>query len=147
MSELTSKRVTTSGPRAMVVGLVERGGEVLIVRKGVAPGHFLSGQWHVPGGRVEAGESLEAAVKREIGEEAGIEVDVVESLGVVELEEQRAKAHWFRCVHRGGELRAGDDVVEVEYVAPGEAVRRFPPGSGGHFPTAVRSYFGLARGV
>jgi 8-oxo-dGTP diphosphatase len=140
--------MTTSDPRAMVVvGLVEREGEVLIARKRVVEGHFLSGQWHVPGGRVEAGEPLEDAVKREIREEAGIEVDVVESLGVVELEEQRAKVHWFRCVHRGGELRAGDDVVEVEYVAPGEAVRRFPPDSARHFPDAVKVFFGLARGT
>jgi 8-oxo-dGTP diphosphatase len=138
--------MTTSDPRAMVVvGLVEREGEVLIARKRVVEGHFLSGQWHVPGGRVEAGESLEDAVKREIREEAGIEVDVVESLGIVNFDEERANVHWFRCAHRAGELRAGDDVVEVEYVTPMEAVRRFPPDSGRHFPEAVKNRFGLVR--
>jgi mutator protein MutT len=131
----------------VVVGLVEREGEVLIARKGVAPGHFLSGQWHVPGGRVEAGEALEEAVKREIREEAGIDIDVVESLGIVSFDEERAEVHWFRCAHRAGELRAGDDVVEVEYVTPAEAVRRFPPASGRHFPYAVMTYFGLTRGA
>jgi 8-oxo-dGTP diphosphatase len=131
----------------MVVGLVAREGEVLIARKRVVPGHFLSGQWHVPGGRVEARESLEEAVKREIREEAGIEIDVVESLGIVDFEERGAKVHWFRCAHRAGELRAGDDVVEAEYVTPAEAIRRFPPGSGRHFPDAVKTYFGLPRGA
>jgi 8-oxo-dGTP diphosphatase len=131
----------------MVVGLVERGGEVLVARKRVVEGHFLSGQWHVPGGRVEAGESLEDAVKREIREEAGVDVDVVESLGIMNLDEPRARVHWFRCAGRAGELRAGDDVVEVEYVPPAEAVRRFPPDSGRHFPDAVKIYFGLARGA
>jgi 8-oxo-dGTP diphosphatase len=132
-----------SNLRAVVVGLVEREGEVLIARKRAAAGHFLSGRWHVPGGRVEEGESLEHAVTRELREEAGIEVEVLECVGIVELEQQGVRAHWFRCAPLTDDLRAGDDVVEVEYVAPAEAVRRFPRDSAGHFPDAVKKYFGL----
>jgi 8-oxo-dGTP diphosphatase len=133
----------TTGLKAVVVGLVEREGEVLIARKRVVDGHFLSGQWHVPGGRVEEGESVEQAVRREIREEAGIDVEVVESLGIVDFEEQGARVHWYRCTPLTEGLRAGDDVEEVQYVSRAEAVRRFPRDSGRHFPDAVREFFGL----
>ena len=134
----------SSGLRAVVVGLVERRGEVLIARKRIVAAHFLSGAWHVPGGGVEEGEALEDAVRREIREEAGIEVEVLEPLGVVDVEAHGARAHWFRCAPRGGELAPGDDVVEVVYVAPAEAVRRFPREGTRYFPPAVKKYFGLA---
>jgi 8-oxo-dGTP diphosphatase len=135
-----------SQPVALAVGLVVRDdGAVLIAKKSVVAGHFLSGAWHVPGGRVEAGESLEQAVKRELREEAGIDVDVVARLGVVDLaaEGGRGLVTWFRCAPRNHALAAGDDVTQVEYVSPAEAVARFPPASGRYFPDGVKAFFGL----
>lgn len=131
--------------RIVVVGLVLRNGEVLIAKKRLTPGHFLSGAWHVPGGRVEAGESVAEAVVREIREEAGIDVEIVASLGVIDLTAQRTRAHWFLCAPQTHHLVAGDDVVEVMYVPPSDAVRRFPPDSGRQFPPAVKTFFGLDR--
>ncbi len=132
--------------REVVVALVEWEGGVLIAKKRVVANHFLSGAWHVPGGRVEAGESLEEAVVREMREEAGIEVAVVASLGTVDVAEHGARAHWFRCAPRTHDLRAGSDVVEVAYVAPAEAARRFPEGSERNFPDAAKAYFGFPPG-
>jgi mutator protein MutT len=128
---------------AVVVGLVARNGEVLIAKKRLVEGHFLSGAWHVPGGRVETGESVTEAVVREIREEAGIDVEVVASLGVIDLAAQHTRAHWFLCAPRTHDLVAGDDAVEVMYVTPAEAIRRFPPDSGRQFPPEVKTFFGL----
>jgi len=56
-------------------------GRLLIVRRGHAPGR---GRWSVPGGRVEAGESDEAAILREVAEETGLDAEVLRHVGTVE---------------------------------------------------------------
>lgn len=56
-------------------------GRVLLVRRGQAP---LKGRWSLPGGLVEAGEELAAALRREIREETGLKVEPLEVIGVFE---------------------------------------------------------------
>ncbi|WP_040816259.1 NUDIX domain-containing protein [Nocardia concava] len=55
---------------------IEREGAVLVIRR--APGVFLAGRWELPGGGVESGEHPEAAAIREVGEETGLAVEIVE---------------------------------------------------------------------
>ena len=62
-------------------GIIVHDGALLLVQRGVAPGQ---GKWAVPGGRVEFGETLRAAVAREVREETGITVTVGEFAGWVE---------------------------------------------------------------
>ena len=57
-------------PRAAVLAVVVRGGEVLLVCRKNPPN---AGAWGFPGGRVEPGEALAAAVVRELREETGVE--------------------------------------------------------------------------
>jgi 8-oxo-dGTP diphosphatase len=54
----------------VVAAAVEREGRVLVVRR--APGQKLEGKWEFPGGKVEPGETDEAALEREMGEELGV---------------------------------------------------------------------------
>jgi 8-oxo-dGTP diphosphatase len=54
----------------VVAAAVERDGRVLVVRR--APGQKLEGKWEFPGGKVEAGESEQAALEREMLEELGV---------------------------------------------------------------------------
>ena len=85
-----------------VGAVVRRKDKVLLVRQG--SGHPLEGQWTIPWGRIDHGESPTAAVLREIREEAGVDAGVEGLLGVQELPEP-----WlgmigilFLCTHAGG---------------------------------------------
>lgn len=107
----------TEGPRLAVGGVIIEPGDVpavVLVRRGQPP---LQGRWSLPGGRVEAGERLEAALVRELLEETGLEVEVGPLVDVVELIGER---HYVvldhLCRRVGGQLRAGDDAAEVALV-------------------------------
>jgi 8-oxo-dGTP diphosphatase len=60
--------------RVVAAALVDRRGLVLIAQR--PPGKWQAGRWEFPGGKLEAGESEEAAVRRELAEELGIRVEV-----------------------------------------------------------------------
>ena len=70
-----------SGPKLAVGAVCVHDDTVLLIRRGRGP---AAGEWSVPGGRVEAGETLHEAVVRETAEETGLEVVVDRFLGWVE---------------------------------------------------------------
>jgi ADP-ribose pyrophosphatase YjhB (NUDIX family) len=82
----------------------------------------------LPGGLIEAGESAEEAVRREVREECGIEVAVGPVLGLFEPihrdPDGRVRYHFvvvdFLAHHRSGEIRAGDDAADLCWVPPEE---------------------------
>lgn len=113
------------------VGAVVRdgGGRLLLVRRGQEPGRGL---WSVPGGRVEPGESPDAAVAREVLEETGLAVEVAELVGEVERDAPDGSVYAiadYRCLPAPGvdtgAVVAGDDAAEVGWFTPAE-VRRLP---------------------
>jgi 8-oxo-dGTP diphosphatase len=65
-------------PQLAVSAVIFRGGKVLLLKRAKSPGH---GFWSLPGGRVEFGESLHAALAREVDEEAGLTIDIVALAG------------------------------------------------------------------
>jgi A/G-specific adenine glycosylase len=69
---------------------------------------MLGGLWEFPGGKIEAGESLEAGLKRELREELAIEVTVNGLLTVVRhaYTHFSITLHAFECTHTGGEPQA-----------------------------------------
>lgn len=57
-------------------------GQVLLIRRANPP---RAGQWSLPGGKVERGETLEGALRREIREETGLEIEILGLAGVAEI--------------------------------------------------------------
>lgn len=91
-----------------VGAVVRRGDEVLLVRQ--SQGHSLAGQWTIPWGHVDAGESPAAAALRETLEEGGVDAAVEGLLGVQELPAPLLGGVGivYLCRHVSGDLRPRD---------------------------------------
>src|SRR5204863_9228560 len=108
-------------PRVGVGAVILDGDRVLLIQRG---GITLSGKWSIPGGLVELGETTREAVCREIGEECGLQIDLVDVCGVLDRvvrdPDGRVRYHWvlvdFLAVARGGTLCAGDDAADARWV-------------------------------
>lgn len=85
-----------------VGAVVRKADEILLVRQ--SSGHPLEGQWTIPWGRLEAGESPTAAVLREVFEEAAVTAKVEGLIGVQELPEpwRGMLGLLFLCAHVDG---------------------------------------------
>jgi 8-oxo-dGTP diphosphatase len=98
---------------------------VLLVERGRPP---HAGSWTLPGGKVEPGESLAEAIQREVLEETGLEVRVLEETELVELrgDGYAYAVHEHLCVPADAStdvdaaIRAGDDARAVRWTAPDE---------------------------
>jgi ADP-ribose pyrophosphatase YjhB (NUDIX family) len=124
------KREYPTQPLVGVGGVVIHKDHVLLVRRAREP---LKGQWSLPGGLVKAGETLRAALRREIAEETGLRVHVGEIIEVLDRitvdrppdgKPKRVRFHYvlvdFRCQLAAGanasRLRAASDASEVRWV-------------------------------
>jgi 8-oxo-dGTP diphosphatase len=90
-------------------------GRVLLVRRANEPGR---GRWSVPGGRVEAGETDQHAVIREVAEETGLEVEITRRVGGVRRCAPDGRVfdiHDYTCRATGGTLQAGDDADDARW--------------------------------
>jgi len=103
----------------MAVGaVVVHDGRLLLIRRGRGP---AAGQWSVPGGRVEWGETLARAVEREVAEETGLSVRCGPFLGWVE---RMGQGHHYVIMDFRAEVvggtgvapRAGDDAAEAAWI-------------------------------
>jgi mutator protein MutT len=102
-------------PQVCVGAVVVEDGRLLLVRRGRGP---AQGEWSVPGGRVEAGETLGEAVVRELAEETGLEGLCGPLLGWVERiddDHHFVILDFMVDVLDPGEPVAGDDAAEVAW--------------------------------
>jgi 8-oxo-dGTP diphosphatase len=108
-------------PCAGVVCL--RGADVLIIRRGQPP---RAGEWSIPGGRVELGETVAAAALRELKEETGVEAELLGLIDVVDHASEVRQAVLIDYAARwtGGEPVAADDADEAMFVSLEEAMQR-----------------------
>ncbi|UCC81607.1 MAG: A/G-specific adenine glycosylase, partial [Gemmatimonadota bacterium] len=106
----------------IAVGVVWRGDEILIAKR--SPDGLLGGLWEFPGGKPEPGESLEAAVIREVGEEVGVEVEPGAKIAAVDhaYSHFEITLHAFNCRYRTGTPRPLA-CQEVTWVRPEELER------------------------
>ena len=112
-------------PWVGVGALIFREGRVLLVRRGHAPS---LGEWSIPGGALEVGETLAEGVKREVREETGLEVEPVATVDVVDRiardDAGRVQFHYvlvdFLCRVTGGSEACADDAVDLRWAAMDE---------------------------
>jgi 8-oxo-dGTP diphosphatase len=115
-----------------VGGVVIEDGRALLVRRGSEP---LRGEWSIPGGTLELGETLEEGVARELLEETGLEVRVRELIEVFDriyleaaasagVKKQGPRFHYvivdYLCERIGGAAVAGSDATDVAFAREAE---------------------------
>jgi 8-oxo-dGTP diphosphatase len=121
----TDPRAYPTRPFLAVSATIYRDGRILLVRRARDPGRDL---FSLPGGVVEAGETLAEAVMREVREETGLTVAPVQLAGhrevIVRDAEGRVERHFvilsFACRWRAGEATLSDEVAETRWVAPND---------------------------
>jgi 8-oxo-dGTP diphosphatase len=126
---VTDTRQYPDRPIVGVGGVILVDTKVVLIRRRYEP---LKGQWSLPGGGVEVGETLEEAVAREMVEETGLEVEVGPVIEVFDRinrdDHQRVRYHYvlvdYLCWPVAGELRAGSDVDDAVLADP-EDMGRF----------------------
>jgi ADP-ribose pyrophosphatase len=112
-------------PQVATGAVVIKNDKVLLVKRKNSPS---KNRWAIPGGRVMAGERLHTAVKRELKEETGVEVDVGDEIHVFDVIERNAEdqvlVHYviidFEAFYRSGELRPGDDALDARWIGSDE---------------------------
>jgi ADP-ribose pyrophosphatase YjhB (NUDIX family) len=105
-----------------VGAIILRGDEVLLIQRGREPAY---GEWSVPGGLVEVGESLADAVRREVLEEVGLDVAVGDLVVVLDrvIHDPEGRVHYhyvlldFLCAWIEGEPCPASDVMDCAFVS------------------------------
>ncbi len=121
---MTIRRTYPEAPIVAVGAVVMDRDSVLLIQRGQEP---QKGAWTLPGGAVELGETLEQAIRREVLEETGLEVEpvrIVEILDRISRDpDGRIAYHYvlvdFACEVLGGVLCCASDALEARWVAAG----------------------------
>src|ERR1700751_11957 len=129
---MASSREYPQRPMVGVGGVIIDQGRAVLIRRGSEP---LLGEWSIPGGMLELGETLEEGVARELLEETGVIVRVIKLIEVFDriyLEstagakegKQAPRFHYvivdYLCERIAGEATAGSDVTEVAFASEEE---------------------------
>lgn len=129
---MSSPRQHPERPVVGIGGVVIERGQALLIRRGSEP---LRGHWSIPGGILELGETLVEGVARELLEETGLEVRVLDLIEVFERitaddhgtdagKGARPLYHYviadYLCERISGEARPASDVTEVAWAAEDE---------------------------
>lgn len=119
---MSDNRRYPNRPILGIGALILNRNRILLVKRGKEP---LKGWWSLPGGVLEVGERLEEGLKREVLEETGLEVRPLTIVEVFERimpdKQERTEYHYvlidYLCKVTGGDLAAGDDVTDAEWIA------------------------------
>ena len=119
------KREYPETPIAATGVVVVKGDKVPLVRRGKEPGR---GRWGLPGGAVELGETVAQAAEREVDEECGIAIEIIDVIEVIDRiipdDDGQIRYHYILidllAEHRRGEPSASSDASEVRWVSEEE---------------------------
>jgi len=123
--DMSGRRLYPDKPMVGVGVLIQDDDRYLLIKRAAEPD---AGLWSVPGGMVELGERAAEAAKREALEETGLEVEIVDVLGVVdkivEGDGNRVKFHFvivdYLANPVGGSLEASSDALDARWVKPAD---------------------------
>lgn len=112
----------TKSPQVGVGAIVFHQNQVLLIKRGQAPN---AGQWAIPGGRIQMGETLQQAAEREILEETGIHIKAGDPVFAFDLlqhnDDGQCQLHYvvvdLAADYLSGEPVAGDDATEARWVS------------------------------
>lgn len=108
---------------SVVAVIIDNDGRVLLTKRNVPP---FQGEWVMPGGKIDLGEPIVAALKREVREEVGLEVEVGDLIDVFEhVTPGEDNYHfiiiYYRCTPLYCDVNHNkDEVAEARWVEPGE---------------------------
>jgi 8-oxo-dGTP diphosphatase len=92
----------------VTAAVICREGQIFVARRG--PGRHMAGYWEFPGGKVEAGETREACLRRELAEELSIDVEIGRFIGesLYDYGEKTIRLLAYEVTWVGGEIRLKD---------------------------------------
>jgi 8-oxo-dGTP diphosphatase len=104
-----------SGPQIAVGAIIVHDGSLLMVQRGQDPG---KGLWSLPGGRVERGEYLVDALRREVREETGLAIEVGDLVGILEVtgDPHYVILDYFAAVTGDSAPTPGQDAADARWV-------------------------------
>ena len=102
--------------RSCVGVICFRGDDVLLIRRGKAP---RAGEWSLPGGRIEPGESEGDAALRELAEETGVEATLGPKVATIDADFEgfAYRLHDYAATWVSGDPVAGDDAADAAFIA------------------------------
>jgi len=105
--------------------IVRKDGSIILVKRMNPP---FKGDWALPGGFVEYGETIEAAAAREAKEETGVDIELSKIVGVYSAPGRDPRGHTVSICYLarevGGELRADTDAKEARGFHPSSLPKR-----------------------
>jgi 8-oxo-dGTP diphosphatase len=138
-----SEAAPPSHPQLAVSAAIFRDGKILLVRRARAPARGL---YSLPGGRVEFGESLHAALHREVAEETALKIEIVGLAGWREVLPGTGGGHYlimsFAARWSSGEPVLNEELDDFRWLAP-DALGDLNLTAG--LPEVIRSAWGLLR--
>lgn len=108
--------MATETKRTQCVGVIcFRGDEVLLIRRANPP---RAGEWSLPGGRIEKGETEQAAALRELSEETGVTATLSEKIAVIDADFEgfSYRLHDYAAIWECGEPKGADDALDARFV-------------------------------
>ncbi len=125
---MSSRRIYPEKPMVGIGVLIRDGNRYLLIKRAAEPD---AGLWSIPGGLVEVGERAADAAVREASEETGLDIEIVNILGVVDKmvrdEDSRIKYHFvivdYLASPKGGLLKPSSDALDACWVKAEEFPR------------------------